>query len=390
MPRYSIPLRISLPAGGPDRWSGLMDVEVDVAGILSHASGVAPPGADLSIRPDGGAVVAARAIPAAAPAPASLLLDCREAGGEIATRLVVQAPDASDRPVAVEAIKRELDEIQVMSAGKPIVRYRFNTSDPDLPRPYFHPIMGPTGDVMTQDGEVPGTREKHFHHTGLVVAHQNFTGGNNWQIGLPECSRMRHAGLRLLSSGDGRASWRETLQWLDRTGQEILFEEVRTVILVKGQEELRIDLTTSLTCGGRPVTWKPTPYHLLALRVPDALTVAAGGRIINSEGKLNAATAGASARWMDISGRLSRPCGVTIFDHPANPNHPTAWLNFENETLGAAPAYHEPMDWAPGQERSFRYRVVFHSGSSPEQAEMGWRMFARPPVAWVGPPVREA
>lgn len=266
--------------------------------------------------------------------------------------------------------------------------YRYNTADPDLPRPYFHPIYGPTGIPITQDGEVPGTREKHFHHTGLVLAHQNFTDGNNWQIG-PQFSRMRHLAFDVMESGPVLGRFVQRLEWPNVAGDRVVFRETRTVTFLAREIERRyLDVDSTITCGDQPATWNATPYHLLALRVPDAMTVEQGGVITNSEGKKNAETAGAPAHWLDFSGPLGgKVCGAALFNHPDNPRSPTPWLNFENETVGAAPTYHEAYAWKPGEALRFRYRLYLHLGDVNEgNVEQEYARYVAPIAIRIGAP----
>ncbi len=96
-------------------------------------------------------------------------------------------------------VSQSRENVEVWVEGERFAHYRYNTADPELPRPYFHPIAGPCGVPVSQDGEFPGTRKGHIWHTGLVIAHQKFTDGNNWQTGSPQFSRMRHQGFEATS-----------------------------------------------------------------------------------------------------------------------------------------------------------------------------------------------
>jgi hypothetical protein len=169
----------------------------------------------------------------------------------------------------------------------------------------------------------------------------------------------------------------------------VVFREARTVTVPAREPRRRwLDVDTTLTCGDQPAVWNATPYHLLAIRVPDAMGVERGGVITNSEGQRNEATRGARAKWLDFTGPLGGTCGVAIFDHPGNFRHPAPWLNFENETIGAAPTYHEPYAWQPGESRRFRYRVYFHAGDvQAGQVADEYAAYTATPQARVGAPV---
>jgi hypothetical protein len=56
--------------------------------------------------------------------------------------------------------------------------------------------------IRTPMGEFPGQMVKRYHHTGIVIAHQNFTDGNNWQMDPGISSRMEHQEFRTIDSGN--------------------------------------------------------------------------------------------------------------------------------------------------------------------------------------------
>lgn len=382
--RFEIPVEFEAPPCDTSTRYRLIEIEADLAGLISHQTGrrttitrVAPAGPDAGI--------ARTAWYAGVDGRPMLRLWCSPETTGAAFVLHVDTGASRQEGRGLMLLQQRRDALELHHAGACHFKYQYDTRRPDLPRPYFHPITGPSGDVLTQNGEYPGTERGHVHHTGLVIAHQNFTDGNNWQIG-PERSRMRHLGFNLIESGPHAARFEQELEWLDQAGAQSLFREKRHLLATRSPDELRFDFMIELTCAGRPVIWKPTPYHLMAIRLPDGLSGAGGAAIVNSEGARGQATAGASARWLDISGRLSAPCGVTLLDHPENERHPAPWLNFEDETFGAAPGYHQPIEWAPGQQRRFRARFVFHRGEGAAAAERRWRDYAAPPRARFGPP----
>jgi hypothetical protein len=169
----------------------------------------------------------------------------------------------------------------------------------------------------------------------------------------------------------------------------VVFREVRSVTIPARESRRRcLDVDTVITCGDQPATWNATPYHLLAIRVPDEMLVSRGGVLVNSEGQKNPPD-GTPARWLDYSGPLNGACGVALFDHPKNPRHPTRWLNFQSQTIGAAPAHQEPYAWKPGESLRFRYRVYLHAGDAAAGAvAREYEAFIAEPTARIGPPER--
>lgn len=300
-------------------------------------------------------------------------------------------------PAGDVQIKEMPDTLDVAVAGKPFVTYRFNTKDPEVPRPYFHPVVGPAGKPITQMGEVPGKKEKHFHHTALWIAHQNFgvkgqPPCDNWQIGRPNSSRIEHVKFDAVESGPLAGRFVERLRWLNVKGDQVLLAETRTITIPKRPEANRVldvDLVLTGSAEGGQVTLNKTPYHILAVRVLDALLPARGGAITNSEGKKNPAD-GMPARWIDISGPLDGTWqGVALFNHPGNFRQPTPCLQFAGQTIGLSPTHQEPYTIEPGKVLRLRFRVLVHAGNVEEgKVAAEYETYSKPGQARIDGPER--
>ena len=116
----------------------------------------------------------------------------------------------------------------------------------------------------------------------------------------------------------------------DKTGK-VLLEERRRVsleLLPDGESLLVLDLR--FEAKGAPVTFGKTPFGLVGVRLAKTIGIAdGGGTIRNSEGNVDEQGDNGCfwkrARWCDYSGPVlpGKAEGATLFDHPANPNHPT-------------------------------------------------------------------
>jgi hypothetical protein len=265
-------------------------------------------------------------------------------------------------------IKESPDALDVSLGDKPFFTYRYNTKDPELRRPIFHPVIGPSGKTITQLGEVADKKVAHFHHTGLWIAHQNWAAKglpncDNWQMNK-NCTKIEHVKFEAIESGPLAARFIEKLYWLDTKGEKTLLAETRTVTVPKRPAAGRIiDIDLTLKAQDLPVTLNKTPYHLLACRVLDAMLPKNGGAMTNSEGKKNPAD-GAVANWIDISGKLDGDeQGVALFNHPKNERQPTPCLQFAGQTIGLSPTHKESLTIEPGKEVRFRFRVLVHAGN---------------------------
>jgi len=389
MPSYHFPVELDLrqvPA-----LETLVSLEADLSLLAAHAGSdqPLPPGGLVAHLPEGRTLPAQWHGGSAAPRVSVLLPADLAAAPGVRLTLVAAAADVVPQTPRV-IFSQGAHQVEIQVDGKPFTTYRYDTRDPELPRPYFHPLLGPAGASLTQDGEFPGTGKGHIWHTGLVIAHQNFTDGNNWQTGSPKFSRMRHVAFDVMESGPLLGRFIERLEWLNVAGDRTVFHETRTITIPCRTNRRRfLDLDTTITCGSQPAVWNATPYHLLAIRVPDAMLVGKGGVITNSEAQTNPPD-GTPARWLDYSGPLgAASAGVALFDHPQNPRHPTRWLNFQAQTIGAAPAHQEPLAWKPGEAHRFRYRVYLHEGNAAQAAvAQEYAAYIAEPQSRIGAPMR--
>jgi hypothetical protein len=280
-------------------------------------------------------------------------------------------PAGKPEPVS---IRKADDRLEVLLDGKPFFTYQYDTSRPELRRPIIHPLHGPSGAVLTQLGEVPGKRTAHYWHTGLWIAHQKFTDGNNWQMDADPAARPRqyssilHRGFDEVRSGDvGR--FVERLQWDNIKGDRVLLEETRTVTIPHRPPERRvIDFDLVLKARGRPITLMATPYQLVSVRAINALVQAFNKEafITNSAGQKDPKD-GTPAKWIDVTGPLDgKQVGITLLSHPANVPHPTPCLNFANQTIGLAPTHQQAQTLPADGVLRLRYRVLVHAGTPAE------------------------
>ena len=86
-----------------------------------------------------------------------------------------------------------------------------------------------------------------------------------------------------------------------------------------------LDWTMAFTAPGRDVTASANGYGGLGLRAPTSVK---GIRVLSSEGRRGSEAHTQQARWVDFSAVYSpgdKPAGLTMFDHPRNPRHPSFW-----------------------------------------------------------------
>ncbi len=70
--------------------------------------------------------------------------------------------------------------------------------------------------------------------------------------------------------------------------------------------------------------------------------------------------------------------GITLMDHPSNPNHPTFFHVRNDGWMGASLTYDAPRALAPGKPLQLRYGFYIHAGMPTlEQLQQRWLEFSR-------------
>lgn len=258
--------------------------------------------------------------------------------------------------------------------------------DPAQRMPYVYPLATVDGTGLTANAPAD-----HVWHHSLWFAWKYINGVTYWE---PQENAGKHAaGLTHIKS----ASFRRGDDFSARVamaieyapaGQPPVLREARVMEFTAPTADgsYAIDWDTTFTVGEADITLDRTPpkaasggYAGLSLRFPKGTT---GWSFLTSEGAKSAAEGnGKSARWVDFSGPSTKGpvAGVAIFDHPANPRHPTSWyLNEGHPYFSPALIYHEPMTLPAGAEMRLRYRVLVHNGAGDAAAlEREWKCFAK-------------
>jgi hypothetical protein len=90
-----------------------------------------------------------------------------------------------------------------------------------------------------------------------------------------------------------------------------------------------------------------------------------GGAILDANGKTGEqAVLGDDARWCAYVGPNEPQRGFAMFDHPANPRHPTGWfvMSAGFGYMTASIVCHEPLALPTGQPLRLRYGVCAFDG----------------------------
>ncbi len=276
------------------------------------------------------------------------------------------------------------NKIDIEINGRPFTTFHYGS---DWPKPFLHPLREASGLAVTRGYPLEtnaGESNDHHWHRGLWFAHGDINGVDFWRETSGDPARDQKLPLPI-----GRIVSKSRPTTHTRRNQGILIAEFDLVApdkKVLGTLRLSftfyrladhnvVDIQAIIHADQKsPLKMGDTEEGLLGFRFADAFKQDRGARLTNSEGMKGTENIwGKRARWVDYSTELNgRRLGVTIFDHPGNPKHPTFW-HARGYGLNAANPFGE-HDFFNDKARdgsvtipdkgqlTFRYRVLIHQG----------------------------
>ncbi len=322
-------------------------------------------------------------------------------------------PDARAVP-NMQVLPQPYDQASFEHLGRELTRYHFG---PQLRRPFWYPIVGPAGRSLTRmnmpsdparsvtpsrqprDPNRPGDPRGHSHQNSVWISHKNVDGIDFWRDSGPIAGQIVHQTCREgLQYQDGplAASLLTLNHWNDPQGKTLMIERRRTTVASDDGDSwwMTIDLQFEAPQGDRVILGK-TPFGPIGVRMAKTIGVTdGGGRILNSAGQCNEAEAFRKpARWVDYSGPITseQTAGITLMDHPANPNHPTPFHVRDNGWMGICLTLDAPMTITPNNPLRLRYGLWVHPFvPDAQKLNQHWQTFASRKVdAMVATPPKE-
>jgi hypothetical protein len=279
-------------------------------------------------------------------------------------------------------IRQQDDALDVEIDGQPFTTYLHQ----GFAKPILYPIIGPYGIAMTRNfpmKKVAGEATDHHHQKSMWFTHGNINGIDFWAE-EPAAGRIVQTKLLRAEGGKDRATIETTNDWVSPKGDVLLSDRrLLSFLLVPGGRA--IDWQIDLHANHGPLTFGDTKEGTLGIRIrselnlhndPDHDVTTANGHAINSEGLRDADIWAKRANWVDYWGNIKgKTVGVAVFDHPANPRHPTWWHARDYGLIAANPfGIHafEPdkpagvgaLTIPAGKSLTFRYRFIFHRGDA--------------------------
>jgi Methane oxygenase PmoA len=302
---------------------------------------------------------------------------------------VVKGPLPPEPSTGVELIPNG-KRIEVRIDGKPFTEY----IPDDGPKPYFFPVIGPSGAMMTRSfpmKKVEGEKYDHPHQRSLWFTHGSVNKVDFWSE-TPGHGRIVETSRTAESGGIAMGLIRTTDDWLGPDGKKIC-EDNRLVRVFATRQGRVLDFNVSLRASEGPVTFGDTKEGMFGVRVATSMDVTSkkGGRIVNAEGVEDKAAWGKPSPWVDYTGPVDgKTVGIAILNDPSSFRYPTTW-HVRDYGLFAA----NPFGWHDfGQKDSgefvlakyrsiqFRYRVILHDGDTASaNLPAAFDAYANPPKA---------
>jgi hypothetical protein len=253
------------------------------------------------------------------------------------------------------------DQLSFQVEGVERLRWHFA---PRYPRPFFYPLLGPSGLSLSRMGH-PAAPD-HDHHRSLWLGHQNIQGVNFWEE-RGGSQQIRQETWLHYQDGADEAGMVVRLGFFDAHKVRLLSVDLIAVFRPLPNRETWLELQLRLTPELDKLTLGKTNFGLLGLRVAAPLSTHYGaGLLTSSAGRTGEkANFAREAAWMDYSGPIVGETieGITWFDHRSNPNYPASWHVREDGWMSPALCLREPLDVLKTSPVTLRYALHLHAGA---------------------------
>ncbi|HWQ93422.1 MAG TPA: PmoA family protein [Clostridia bacterium] len=268
------------------------------------------------------------------------------------------------------------DRIRVEVNGRLLTEYFYT----NVPRPFCYPLIGPGGAPMTRNWpmqNVPDEEHDHPHHRSLWFTHGSVNGHDFWSE-QGAFGKIVHDRFLALESGKESGLIKTRNNWIAADGRRVCTDERTLRFFNPGnKQEQVLDFEIVLHAADGAITFGDTKEGTMGVRLAETMRLkgkTGNGHIVNSDGIRDGATWGKRAAWCDYFGSVNgKTVGLAIFDHPANPRHPTWWHVRDYGLFAANPFGQHDFEGLSdkaagnlvvpaGQSITFRYRLYLHEG----------------------------
>lgn len=299
------------------------------------------------------------------------------------------------------------------SSGDAIVRFELHEGHADIflgdmlftrlqhtdsAKPYFYPVHAPGKVNMTRhwplDKSNPDEPVDHPHHKALWFSHI-INGVDFWaeKGGSVQIDQLEVINTNPAADDPSQATGlKVNSKWLKKPDHSVVLTDQTIYEFGGDQQHHWIDATIEFRACHGEVVFEDTKEGMFAIRVPSSFQFDsqqkkkfpdAVGTARNSNGQVDSAIWGQSAKWVAYQGQIdNQPYAIAMFDHPSNLRHPTTWHARDYGLFAANPFGLHDFKRAPrgsGQHRladgetlQLRYRVLFIAGHPTDQQLENW------------------
>jgi len=288
-----------------------------------------------------------------------------------------QSGGGARRGGGVKIVEAEKN-LRVEIDGKLFTEYNFR----DVPRPYFYPVIGPTGVPVIRhwpmkEGKDEGDDKRdHVHHKSLWFTHGEVNGVDFWGEGSSS-GKIVHDKFLKVSSGREVGIIQSQNKWVAKDGK-VVCTDTRTHRFYNRPGGQIMDFEITIHASQGRVVMGDTKEGSMAIRLAPTMRLegkVGRGHIVNSRGDRDKSAWGKRAVWCDYYGPVDgETVGVAIFDHPQNPKHPTWWHVRYYGLFAANPFGVHDFEGGKkgigdiiipaGKSLTLKYRFYFHKGDA--------------------------
>ncbi|MBL69006.1 MAG: hypothetical protein CMO74_11250 [Verrucomicrobiales bacterium] len=294
------------------------------------------------------------------------------------------------------SIVQDKGKVVVKIDGKLFTEYHYT----NVPKPVLYPVRWIDGTAMTRrfpmEPPKPGESNDHKHHRSLWWGHRHVKGGKSGGVHDfwgENSSSGKQVQTKVAIKDNSIQSWNK---WVGNNGETVATDS-RTITFHARKADRMLDYSITIHASEGDLELQDDKDAGMSIRVPDTMCVSphgtskvkAKGHMLNSEGVKDAACWGKRAKWVNYHGTVEgKTLGVTIFDHPDNPRHPSNW-HARSYGLCAANVFGKRhferlpdksagnMKLKRGERVTFNYRFVWHAGPpDAKQIEEQWKKFS--------------
>lgn len=281
------------------------------------------------------------------------------------------------KPVpSMQAIPLPHDQVSIQHEGKEQIRFHFGN---DVRRPFIYPVNGPSGRSLTRMGH-PHDPVTHSHHNSVWISHHQVNGVDFWGDHGGGKGIIQHQRVESLEDTDTHAAVVSSSLWKDAEGKALLKESRRLAVEPREAGQYVMIIDVKLEAAALEVVLGKTPFGIIGVRMAKSIGVHdGGGRIMNSDGLVDEkGVFWKPAKWVDYSGQIANGVveGISLMDHPGNPNHPAVFHVRNDGWMGACLTFDGDRVLKEGESVRLRYGLFVHSGLlAPPAIDAEWKRF---------------